>query len=303
MNVKNATNPGVFVLGCLLAVAGCDESEAYDQIESDGGETDGQLDRGGLGKADVVGSCQTRDGNTCGGQSDGTCWCDEQCSRYGDCCSDYGAVCLGESPSDPPVDTPLTPEEIFDDASLCSDGTPFTRSDALSLFAPGATVSPLLQDFRVVGATRTCNDVTGCSPWTVQDGSPTLYYNFQDVTWTPSGGHYFPASDAVSFPPMPRARFKVIGNDIQLLVTMGAGEHPSVGFGCNLSTLDGDSIECLSGSSYVLEGNDNLGSGRLTWYSGEDFFRRLEGSGAINDECFRLRVYDGSRAFVIYGEW
>lgn len=35
-----------------------------------------------------------RDGKYCGGPgSDGTCHCDNQCQRYGDCCDDYLAQC------------------------------------------------------------------------------------------------------------------------------------------------------------------------------------------------------------------
>lgn len=45
--------------------------------------------RGPLGKADSVGSCQ----DSCGGPSDGTCWCDDQCSFYGDCCDDKVSIC------------------------------------------------------------------------------------------------------------------------------------------------------------------------------------------------------------------
>src|SRR5690606_4973966 len=30
----------------------------------------------------------------CGGKSyDGTCWCDEACANYGDCCDDHAASC------------------------------------------------------------------------------------------------------------------------------------------------------------------------------------------------------------------
>jgi hypothetical protein len=35
----------------------------------------------------------------CGGKSDGSCWCDDQCTGYGDCCDDYPQECAE------PVDT------------------------------------------------------------------------------------------------------------------------------------------------------------------------------------------------------
>jgi hypothetical protein len=48
--------------------------------------------RGPLGKADhVAGSCA--EGPYCGTKSAGSCWCDELCADYGDCCSDAAAVC------------------------------------------------------------------------------------------------------------------------------------------------------------------------------------------------------------------
>lgn len=30
----------------------------------------------------------------CGGQARGGCWCDAECSTYGDCCSDYEPTCV-----------------------------------------------------------------------------------------------------------------------------------------------------------------------------------------------------------------
>lgn len=50
-------------------------------------------DRHPLGKADAIGSCREGEEDHCGGKSSGNCWCDEQCSEFGDCCGDYVAVC------------------------------------------------------------------------------------------------------------------------------------------------------------------------------------------------------------------
>lgn len=44
--------------------------------------------------------------DSCGGKSQskrGNCWCDEECSEYGDCCTDYEDVC-----GEPPVELCLT---------------------------------------------------------------------------------------------------------------------------------------------------------------------------------------------------
>ncbi len=53
----------------------------------------GGPDRGPIGKADLLGSCQSDDSNFCGEQSDGNCWCDELCDGFGDCCEDKVDVC------------------------------------------------------------------------------------------------------------------------------------------------------------------------------------------------------------------
>ncbi len=69
----------------LLATAGC---------TVDAGRDGEAVDRQPLGKADAIGSCQLSDGaNLCGGQSEGNCWCDDQCEDFGDCCGDKLAVC------------------------------------------------------------------------------------------------------------------------------------------------------------------------------------------------------------------
>ncbi|HET6582383.1 MAG TPA: hypothetical protein VFG69_03025 [Nannocystaceae bacterium] len=55
-------------------------------------------DRGGLGKADLVGSCQGKHHDRCGTKGTGNCWCDEACVVFGDCCSDADEVCGIEPP-------------------------------------------------------------------------------------------------------------------------------------------------------------------------------------------------------------
>lgn len=65
---------------------GCDAGG--DSSDTGGGD---QL-RSPLGKADTVGTCE----GACDQKSLGNCWCDELCSYYGDCCSDYQSVCEAE---------------------------------------------------------------------------------------------------------------------------------------------------------------------------------------------------------------
>jgi hypothetical protein len=54
--------------------------------------------RGGLGKADLVGSCEHKGKEFCGGKGKGNCYCDDACLEFGDCCSDADEVCGIEAP-------------------------------------------------------------------------------------------------------------------------------------------------------------------------------------------------------------
>jgi len=58
----------------------------------------GEGDRGALGKADLVGSCEHKGEPLCGGKGKGNCWCDDACVDFGDCCSDADEVCGIEPP-------------------------------------------------------------------------------------------------------------------------------------------------------------------------------------------------------------
>ena len=69
--------PLYFVFVSFIAVAGCTDSTMSNE------------DRVPLGKADNFGSCE----EACGGQSDGSCWCDDLCDFFGDCCDDLQDFC------------------------------------------------------------------------------------------------------------------------------------------------------------------------------------------------------------------
>ncbi len=47
-------------------------------------------------------SCEGR----CGQKAPGGCWCDDLCSQYGDCCSDYQQACVNPTPNPTPTPTP-----------------------------------------------------------------------------------------------------------------------------------------------------------------------------------------------------
>ena len=75
-----------------LTLSACDEANTRGDDDLAPAAQDGE--RGGNGKADAIGSCAPED---CGGQaSSGSCWCDDQCAQYGDCCVDIAPVCEGE---------------------------------------------------------------------------------------------------------------------------------------------------------------------------------------------------------------
>jgi len=80
----------------LLLCAGC--SSATDVEGTDQTPPQEDAPRGPLGKADSFGSCQGAGSATyCGGASNGSCYCDNACAEYGDCCADYASVCHASS--------------------------------------------------------------------------------------------------------------------------------------------------------------------------------------------------------------
>lgn len=57
------------------------------------------------------GSCAANGGgNYCGGKAASGCWCDSECSQYGDCCGDVENVCNpGDAPEPQPDPDPIQP--------------------------------------------------------------------------------------------------------------------------------------------------------------------------------------------------
>ncbi|MEM7156962.1 MAG: hypothetical protein AAF799_29190 [Myxococcota bacterium] len=85
MKIANAST--MVVLGAALSLlAGC-------AVEDDGrvaqGSDEGEREDAGA-DVDASGSCF----RSCGGSGSEACWCDEQCSLLGDCCSDYRTLCV-----------------------------------------------------------------------------------------------------------------------------------------------------------------------------------------------------------------
>ena len=150
--------------------------------------TDDAGPRHPLGKADAAGSCGDGDSDFCGGQSDGPCWCDELCAGYGDCCSDYEAVCLGEDDSSDGGEESggddEMPPSIWDDG--LASGTPITSSEATSNFASGSTVAANVGAFTIQQRTRQCNATTGCTPWVYPDDVTLAFQHWR--LWIPGPG-------------------------------------------------------------------------------------------------------------------
>ena len=110
------------VLSLLLPLVGCDAAAP----EGDDAPA-AQPERGPLGKADAIGSCQASDGGDyCGGPSlEGNCWCDDLCDSYGDCCSDEPAVC--DPPPEPEPELCLHDDQCesgYCDHSVCLSNCP-----------------------------------------------------------------------------------------------------------------------------------------------------------------------------------
>ncbi len=88
--------------------AGCSVDDTAPEPQDEAASERG---RKKLGKADNMGSCiymaDTTDGgqvekNYCGGKSWGSCWCDDTCADYGDCCEDKKDSCAAPPPPPPP---------------------------------------------------------------------------------------------------------------------------------------------------------------------------------------------------------
>lgn len=66
----------------LLGLGACDEAP-------EGAEDDERGEWAPSGKADEIASCV----DACGGRASAGCWCDDQCSDFGDCCPDKAMIC------------------------------------------------------------------------------------------------------------------------------------------------------------------------------------------------------------------
>lgn len=81
------------------AVVACSSGDETSDSPVTGAEKERPALRGPLGKADLPGKCVMPNGTShCGGQAPSKCWCDDLCSKYGDCCSDAKDKCQVDEP-------------------------------------------------------------------------------------------------------------------------------------------------------------------------------------------------------------
>lgn len=121
-------------LSLVFFFMACDSSEPVD------------ADRGSIAKADLVGSCE----DSCDGPSaSGTCWCDDSCADYGDCCSDKAdhceaegcEACLASGGTWQPEANACTDNCDLQDISCFTDSCP-APSDCEACLASGGTWQP-----------------------------------------------------------------------------------------------------------------------------------------------------------------
>ena len=84
-------------------------------------EPDDPLVRHPLGKADLAGSCTL---DSCDGPAErGNCWCDDACSDFGDCCSNYERICVAAPACEgPPIPCAPPPPDCHYEGLGCVNG-------------------------------------------------------------------------------------------------------------------------------------------------------------------------------------
>jgi len=129
--------------------------------------------RGPIGKADQTGSCKSEQGTSCGGQSrGGSCWCDESCAQYGDCCADAGELCGAATPKLGSFD--------YDLISTALDVDLATRSARARIAVSGATSEGVSFEAQGLTVEKVAGE-SGELPFTVVEGRI-------DVALPPSSG-------------------------------------------------------------------------------------------------------------------
>jgi len=103
----------------------CDAGETCSSCEADCGTCGGGSDPN---------SCQ--ESNACGGQAPGGCWCDSQCTQYGDCCSD-GPCTTGPTCGDGTCDASESCESCASDCGACVDPNSCQQTSSCGNKAPG----------------------------------------------------------------------------------------------------------------------------------------------------------------------
>ncbi len=101
--------------------------------EAESTSTDAEEDtRTSVGKADRFGSCQPKHQQAplCSGPGTGSCWCDEACHDYGDCCADKAEACGGAPPACASAEVCAS---LLDEQVAWAGSTGWTQLDAAEL--------------------------------------------------------------------------------------------------------------------------------------------------------------------------
>lgn len=102
--------------------------------------------RGPLSQAQrEAGTCE----GSCGGQSaPGSCWCDNLCATYGDCCDDYAEFCLDTPPPGPPPTNHIVPGE-FEESQSIALRWPYTTNTSTRTKLYAELISAIQQEVPV----------------------------------------------------------------------------------------------------------------------------------------------------------
>lgn len=100
-------------LAIVVLGTGCDSGDPEAIVMDDEPDARQPVGKGDAHAQQIAGSCVGHDGaKLCDGQGKGSCWCDDACEGYGDCCEDFAPVCAPE----PEPEQSCTPEtlEVWD---------------------------------------------------------------------------------------------------------------------------------------------------------------------------------------------
>lgn len=240
--------PLSLMLSLQPACSSSDEPTANDGTS--GTSQDGRVP---LGKADALsGRCSADGKSHCGEKSAGNCWCDDSCTKFGDCCGDYKAACTNPSCPDPNADG----VQYINDSHL----NPLACTAVLFSCGSGQT---LFSNECGCG----CQDEVNAS--CPAPGDPTVHYVFE------SEGH-------------PEYCYAAQAGGKKLLFKCESGQTPFVN-GCGCGCIDNPAPTCPDPNDpkvhYVANSNENPAACLVTLFTcdpGQELFSNACGCGCVD---------------------